>query len=77
MVEYDNSGALFKNTRKEKETHSDYNGSVTIEGKQYWISAWVKEGQKGKFFSLSFKPKEAKPSEPDSIPGEIDDEIPF
>lgn len=60
----DNSGSLFKNDRKEKETHPDYKGTAMIDGKVYWISAWLKEGQKGKFFSFSFKPKDEQPSTP-------------
>lgn len=60
--EYDNTnrGALFKNDRKEKDTHSDYQGSINIEGKEYWLNAWLKDGKSGKFMSLSVKPKEAK-----------------
>jgi hypothetical protein len=53
----DNSGTLFKNDRKEKETHADYNGSITVDGVEYWLNAWVKTGKKGKFFSLSVRPK--------------------
>ena len=52
-AKYDNSGVLFRNTRKEKESHADYNGSITVNGVEYWLNAWLKEGQKGKFFSLS------------------------
>jgi hypothetical protein len=53
----DNSGMLFKNDRKEKETHADYKGSITIDGVEYWLNAWVKTGKKGKFLNLSVRPK--------------------
>ena len=47
------SGSLFKNTRKTSETHPDYTGSIMLNGKEHWLSAWVKEGKSGKFFSVS------------------------
>ena len=80
--QYDNTnrGALFKNTRKEKETHPDYNGSINVGGVEYWLSAWLKEGQKGRFFSMSVQPKEPKPdAAPEGVnnPTDLDDEIPF
>lgn len=62
----DMSGSLFKNTRKEKDTHPDYNGSARIEGHDYWISAWLKEGKDGgKYFSFAFKRKDGTADRPD------------
>jgi hypothetical protein len=55
----DNSGALFKNDKKEKKSHADYRGDINIGGVNYWLNAWVKEGKNGKFFSLAVNVKEA------------------
>ena len=55
----DNSGSLFKNDRKEKETHPDYKGSCMVGGVEMWMSAWLKTSGNGtKFMSFSFQPKE-------------------
>lgn len=64
---YDNklSGLLGRNERKQQPNHPDFTGSCEMEdGRQYWISGWVKDGKPGskmegkRFFSLSFKPKD-------------------
>jgi hypothetical protein len=52
------TGALFRNDRKEKPSHPDYRGDCTIRGKKFWMSAWIKEGAKGKFMSLPFREAE-------------------
>lgn len=57
-----NTGALFKNDRATNERAPQYNGSINIEGVEYWLSGWIKEGAKGKFFSLSAKQKDAAPA---------------
>lgn len=56
----DNSGSLFKNDKKEKDSHPDYKGQAMIGGVEYWLSAWIKEPKSGgqKFMSLALKPKE-------------------
>lgn len=61
MADYqqrDNSGSLFKNSRKEKDTHPDYTGKVMVDGSEYWISAWLKTSERTgtRFMSLAFRP---------------------
>jgi hypothetical protein len=56
-------GALFKSDKKEKPSHPDYRGDVTIHGKKFWVSGWVREGQKGKYWSLAFRRAEEKVEE--------------
>jgi hypothetical protein len=83
-VPKDMTGSLWKNDRKEKDTHADYQGSVVIDGKQYWLNAWVNESSGGKkYFGLKFKLKEGVPASSggqtdDPLPTEeLDDTIPF
>lgn len=57
----DMSGVLFRNDRKEKDTHPDYTGNARIDGRDYWLSAWIKDGRNGKFMSLALKPKDDQP----------------
>lgn len=52
------SGSLFKNERKSKETHADYQGRCLIDGVEYYMNAWLKDGSKGKWMSFAFKPVE-------------------
>lgn len=53
----DNTGTLFKNDRRETDNHPHAKGTALIDGVEYWVSAWTKEGAKGKFQSLSFQRK--------------------
>ena len=83
---YDNTdkGSLFTNDKKETEKHPDYNGSINVGGKEYWLSGWKKKSEKtGKsFLSLSVREKQDTPrqsSEP-TRKAKIDDfsdDMPF
>ena len=62
MSEYqqkDNSGALFKNDKKESDSHPDYKGSAMIDGSDYWVSGWINVSSTGtKYMKFSYSPKE-------------------
>lgn len=51
-----NEGLIFRN-QSENEKAPQFSGRIDVEGEQYEIALWVREGAKGKFYS-------AKISEP-------------
>jgi hypothetical protein len=85
-----NSGMLAANERKAKDTHPTHTGFINVEGREYWVSAWVNTGKEGgkmagkKFFSLKLKPKDEQPQKqgegerkmwPASAPGTAADNV--
>lgn len=56
-----NSGALFRNDKRETEKHPEYTGKITIEGVEYYLSAWVNESARTgqKYFAIKATPKAA------------------
>lgn len=78
----DNSGSLFKNQKKESESHPNATGSAMIDGVEFWVSAWTKKDKNGNpWQSLSFRRKDEAQGAPkarrvDAAPPESDD-IPF
>ena len=67
MEKRDNSGALFTNDKKTKETQPDLNGKITILGREFYLSAWKKQTSQGKgYLSLSIKPAEEQNTKPQS-----------
>ena len=60
------TGAIFKNAKKEKDTHPDYTGQILApDGKTWQIALWVKKSQKGtSYFSAGV----SEPYDPGSKP---------
>jgi len=59
-MEYDNTNrwSLFKNDDRKTDKHPEYSGTLNVDGVEFWLSGWIKEGKKGKFFSGSIKRKD-------------------
>lgn len=59
------SGVIFKNDKKGNEKAPEYSGTALFNGKDVKVALWVKEGAKGKFFSMKIEEdtKAAAPAE--------------
>jgi uncharacterized protein (DUF736 family) len=81
--QYDNSGALFINDRKEKDNQPDYTGNVVINGEKKRLAGWkktVKSDPSKTFLSLAISDYQEKPAESSGIkatPNPMDDDLPF
>ena len=78
-MEYDNtnSGILKRNDKGDNPKRPDYKGSINVNGTEYWLSSWIKEGQNGKFMSLSVQAKEEQSKPKTVTPPQVDDDTPF
>jgi len=72
-------GTIFKVVEKKSDKAPDYKGLMRDpNGKEWEVSLWIREGKKGKFFSVGIKEpwvKDAKKTE--ITTKEIDDDLPF
>jgi uncharacterized protein (DUF736 family) len=81
MYDNTNSGALFKNNNKQKETQPDYQGTINVEGVEYRLAAWLKTSKNGdRYMSLavSLDEKQEVPVGKREVPaGAFEDDVPF
>ena len=78
-MSYDNTntGALFVNPDRKTDKHPNARGTLNVEGREYWISAWTKTSKKGeKYQSLSIQAKNAQSPEVGNEQP-LNDDIPF
>lgn len=55
----ENRGSMFVNDKKTEEKHPDWNGSLNVNGVEFWISGWKKMSKGGKpFLSISIREKQ-------------------
>jgi hypothetical protein len=88
MTEYDRTDTfvLFKNDKGDNPKRPDYTGTINIDGTDYKLAAWIKDGKKGKFMTgkigdeVEEKKEESRPQQQGrQAPPEdsFDDDIPF
>lgn len=74
-------GALFKNSYKQKDSHPDYCGDLTIGGIKYELAGWKKQTKDNQvYLSLSAKPSEntnQNQTAQSQVSDPFDDDIPF
>ncbi len=69
---------IFKNENRDVERNqATHQGNTKVDGKEYYVNCWVKEGKNGKFFSCTLTLKEQKPAPAEDTMNVGDDEIPF
>jgi hypothetical protein len=80
-----NRFTMGRNRRKTQDKQPDFNGKMNVDGKEYWLSAWIQTNGKdgSKFFAGTVRPVEDSAAKPaTSRPGAAvvpaaDDDIPF
>ena len=75
----DNEGAIWKNTKREKDTHPHFTGQATIGGVEYWVSAWKRDPDakpNAPALKFSLRAKEQKQA-PAPVDDDLSDDLPF
>ena len=73
---YDNTNTftLFKNEQGDNLKKPNYTGLANVDGIEFRIAGWIREGQKGKFISGTIQLKDGD-VKPKAV--EVDEDVPF
>ena len=82
MAEYDNTNtfALFKNDKGDNPKRPDYTGNLNVDGIEFRVSGWVREGSKGKLISGTVQLKDnnsAGATRGAAVEGDDESDLPF
>jgi hypothetical protein len=83
MSNYDNNnqGAIWKNDKRQTDKHPHFTGSATINGVDYYVSAWKRDSEsnpKAPALKFSVTPKDAPKAPPKpETDAPFNDDIPF
>ena len=80
MAQYDNTNTftLNKNDKGDNPRRPDYRGKLNVDGIEFTLSGWVREGANGKFISGAVAIVEAKQEERAKPVAEgADEDVPF
>ena len=76
-----NSGFLMKNKKQRDDSDPGYQGSINVDGKDFWLSEWLNTSKAGeKYFSVRVNPKKADPGAPpksEPTSQSVDEDVPF
>ena len=72
-------GSLFRNDKRRTDKSPEYTGRIKgLDGNEYRLAAWVKEGKSGtKFFSIQMSHPKPEGEKEEAPAEKLDDEIPF
>ena len=76
MAEYDNTNTftLFKNDQGDNPKKPNYTGLANVDGIEFRIAGWIREGKNGKFIAgtVQLKDGDVKPKQ-----AAVDEDVPF
>lgn len=80
MAQYDNTNTftLNKNDKGDNPKRPDYRGKINVDGIEFTLSGWVREGANGKFISGSVQLKDNNSAgATKSVTEDVDEDVPF